>query len=36
MSQDPVIRITVPKAEGGAKRPALGRGLGALLGEDSP
>jgi len=33
MSQDPVIRITVPKAEGGAKRPALGRGLGALLGE---
>lgn len=33
MSDDPVIRITVPKGEGGAKRPALGRGLGALMGE---
>jgi ParB family chromosome partitioning protein len=33
MSDDPVIRIAVPKPEGGAKRPALGRGLGALLGE---
>lgn len=32
MSDDSVIRIT-PKGEGGAKRPALGRGLGALLGE---
>lgn len=32
MSDDSVIRIT-PKPEGGAKRPALGRGLGALLGE---
>ncbi|MDE2434648.1 MAG: ParB/RepB/Spo0J family partition protein [Sphingomonadales bacterium] len=33
MSDDSVIRIAVPKPEGGAKRPALGRGLGALLGE---
>ncbi len=33
MSDDPVIRISVPKNESGAKRPALGRGLGALLGE---
>ena len=33
MSDDPVIRITAPKSEGGAKRQALGRGLGALLGE---
>jgi len=33
MSDDSVVRITVPKTEGGAKRPALGRGLGALLGE---
>ena len=33
MSDDPVIRFSVPKAEGTAKRPALGRGLGALLGE---
>lgn len=31
MSDDPIIRISVPKAEGGPKR--LGRGLGALLGE---
>lgn len=34
MSQDPVVRsMTSPKSEGGVKRPALGRGLGALLGE---
>lgn len=33
MSDDSVIRISVPKAEGTAKRPALGRGLGALLGD---
>jgi len=33
MSDDPVVRISVPRAEGTAKRPALGRGLGALLGE---
>lgn len=33
MSDDPVIRISVPRAETPAKRPALGRGLGALLGE---
>mgnify|MGYP001097618203 CR=1 FL=1 len=35
MSDDPVIRISVPPAAGQAKRkpPALGRGLGALLGE---
>lgn len=34
MSEDPVIRIAVPKPESGApKRQALGRGLGALLGE---
>jgi ParB family chromosome partitioning protein len=33
MSDDPVIRISAPKAEGSAKRPALGRGLGALMGE---
>lgn len=33
MSDDSVIRIAVPKPEGGARRPALGRGLGALLGE---
>lgn len=34
MSDDPVIRTPSPKVEGGmAKRPALGRGLGALLGE---
>lgn len=34
MSDDPVIRMTARKAEGGSvKRPALGRGLGALLGE---
>jgi len=33
MSDDPVVRISVPRAESTAKRPALGRGLGALLGE---
>lgn len=35
MSDDPVIRISVNPPEGAAKRkpPALGRGLGALLGE---
>lgn len=33
MSEDPVVRIAVPKPEGGGKRQALGRGLGALLGE---
>lgn len=33
MSEDPVIRIAVPRSEGTVKRPALGRGLGALLGE---
>ncbi|MEQ1541255.1 MAG: ParB/RepB/Spo0J family partition protein [Novosphingobium sp.] len=33
MSDDSVIRISVPKAEGNSKRPALGRGLGALLGD---
>lgn len=42
MSDDPVIRIslpkdadgkTMPKPEGSVKRPALGRGLGALMGE---
>lgn len=33
MSDDPVVRIPVPRSEGAAKRPALGRGLGALLGE---
>ena len=33
MNDDPVIRISVPKPEGSAKRPALGRGLGALMGE---
>lgn len=32
MSDDSVIRIS-PKPEGQTKRPALGRGLGALLGE---
>ncbi|MDE2410595.1 MAG: ParB/RepB/Spo0J family partition protein [Sphingomonadales bacterium] len=32
MSDESVIRIT-PRGEGGHKRPALGRGLGALLGE---
>ena len=32
MSDESVIRIT-PKGEGGGKRPALGRGLGALLGD---
>lgn len=34
MNDDPVIRISVPKPEGAKKKPlALGRGLGALLGE---
>jgi ParB family transcriptional regulator, chromosome partitioning protein len=33
MSDDPVIRMTAAKPEGGSKRHALGRGLGALLGE---
>ena len=34
MSDEPVIRISVPQAAGAKKRPpALGRGLGALLGE---
>ncbi|MBS0480734.1 MAG: ParB/RepB/Spo0J family partition protein [Proteobacteria bacterium] len=33
MSDDSVIRISVNKPDGAAKRPALGRGLGALLGE---
>jgi ParB family chromosome partitioning protein len=33
MNDDPVIRISVPKPESTAKRPALGRGLGALMGE---
>ncbi|HMP55597.1 MAG TPA: ParB/RepB/Spo0J family partition protein [Novosphingobium sp.] len=35
MSDDPVIRLSVPPREGAARRktPALGRGLGALLGE---
>lgn len=33
MSDDPVIRMAVAKPEGASKRHALGRGLGALLGE---
>ena len=33
MSEDPVIRMASPRPEVTAKRPALGRGLGALLGE---
>lgn len=33
MNDDPVIRISVPRPESAAKRPALGRGLGALMGE---
>ena len=34
MNDDPVIRISAPKTEGAKKKPpALGRGLGALLGE---
>ena len=33
MSDNPVIRMAVPKPESGSKRHALGRGLGALLGE---
>ena len=31
MSEDPVVRISVPAAK--KKPPALGRGLGALMGE---
>ena len=34
MNDDPIIRISVPKPAGGKAKPqALGRGLGALLGE---
>ncbi|MFM2301831.1 MAG: hypothetical protein RLZZ84_1567 [Pseudomonadota bacterium] len=33
MSDDRVTRISAPKSETASKRPALGRGLGALLGE---
>jgi ParB family transcriptional regulator, chromosome partitioning protein len=33
MNDDPVVRMAVPKPESGSKRHALGRGLGALLGE---
>lgn len=33
MSDEPIIRISAVRPEGTAKRPALGRGLGALLGE---
>lgn len=35
MSEDPIVRFSIPQAPGAAKRkpPALGRGLGALLGE---
>ena len=34
MSENPVVRITAPAAAGGKRKsPALGRGLGALLGE---
>ena len=35
MSDDPIVRFTLPQSVGTAKRkpPALGRGLGALLGE---
>jgi ParB family transcriptional regulator, chromosome partitioning protein len=33
MSDDPVVRIALAKPETGSKRHALGRGLGALLGE---
>ncbi len=33
MSDDPIIRISAARAETPAKRPALGRGLGALLGD---
>jgi ParB family transcriptional regulator, chromosome partitioning protein len=33
MSEDPVVRISAARPEGGSKRHALGRGLGALLGE---
>lgn len=33
MSDEPVVRIAAPRAEAAPKRQALGRGLGALLGE---
>lgn len=33
MSEEPVVRIPVPRVEAAPKRPALGRGLGALMGE---
>ena len=33
MSEEPVVRISPPRAEAAPKRLALGRGLGALLGE---
>ena len=33
MSEEPVVRISPPRAEAAPKRQALGRGLGALLGE---
>ena len=33
MSDDPIIRIAAPRNDAPAKRPALGRGLGALLGD---
>lgn len=33
MSEDPVVRIATPRPESAPKRQALGRGLGALLGE---
>jgi ParB family chromosome partitioning protein len=33
MNDDPVVRISVPRPEPAPKRLALGRGLGALLGE---
>lgn len=33
MNDDPVIRISVPRPDTATKRPALGRGLGALLGD---
>ncbi|MEN9717514.1 MAG: hypothetical protein RIQ99_392, partial [Pseudomonadota bacterium] len=33
MSDEPVNRISTLRSESLAKRPALGRGLGALLGE---
>lgn len=33
MSDEPIIRLNAARSESSAKRPALGRGLGALLGE---